>query len=424
MATTAHVSHLAYFAESTPGIGPADASAWASSGTLIRHRNDSLDPSSIKRSMLEDTRSRGMIFDQYPKVMGLENCELTFSLPLSGADAETAATSQVALTKLMTLLQSCLGGLSRGYSTTCTGGTATQPTLTSVTGVDEGVFLAFEDADAPDVLHVRRVTALSGSTATLDEALPFTPAASDPVHAVAVVYVDESSLVDAVAAGRTFSWHCKRGGPAAGGLNYELTGCANELAGIAIGRDSLAWADLRVQAASFDDPSQASDPTWASATVYGLAPAPIGPSAHVWLQDYGTTTANAMRVSEFAVEVGVPVSRVESVTEYTSGMQGTATYSTGPADTTVSMTIVPESSTYWSQLNAGTYKVCRFATRRAPGQNIGIHFSRCEIVEDPGYAAAGDVLGAKVMLRAHPDTANAAAATAALWRTKIAILLF
>ncbi|MBK6920420.1 MAG: hypothetical protein IPH07_23675 [Deltaproteobacteria bacterium] len=417
MTTSTKPSLLAFFQESTQGTGPANGAAWVSSGVRIRHVGDSVDVSGIEQAVVEDERSQEGIFDVEYSVKGLRNTSFPMSLYMTGSGATTAQDDTIAETPLMTVLEHALGGMHLSNSTVLAGGghTTTVINVDDATNIVEGCLIQVQDA-TDGTIAVRRVLDVSTLAVTLDEALPFTPADADVVPAMATFYVDETVLVDSSAGPTTLSWLIQKG-LAAALENFELNGCKSELKSIALTRGGLPTLSFDTMVASFDPPGTAPSPTWSSDPI-GNAPVSIGPDTVITYQTQGTTTINPIHVSEFSVEVGVPVVSVDTNTEVEDGMEGRQGYSTQPADTMITLNVVPFGSSAWTQFAADTFRRLRFYKRAAPGQVFAVHFSRCEI-KPPKRGAAGPVSSTQIMLRAHKDAANSGAANAQMWRSKI-----
>ena len=428
MATSKHPSELAFFTETTQGTGPADAAAWASDATRIRHISDSLETSGFKQTTADDLRSQEDVLSQEQKVLGIKGGnEFGFDMYLTGTGVTTNSGQQVASDALLTIMAHCLGGSERGYSTTATGGSSTTVALTSTTGVDEGVFLAIQDNTSPAAAHsgklyIRKVESLAGLTATLDEALPFAVAAGDIVHACHMYYIDESVLVDTTTGSRTFSWLISKGRIAAADReNWEAHGCKGILASLELSRNQPPKMSIRNMVASFETVEEAAEPTW-SGTPFGYAPTAIGPDTTVWLEDYGTTTSTQLHVAEFTLNPGVASTPIDTVTEKQTGMPGRAGYSLGLGDSTVDMLVYPLTQGDWTDFNNQQIKVCRIAKAGTVGKAWAISMPRCEIVETPHGEGVGDGLGHRLMLRALKNTDNASAGNASLWKSRFVIV--
>jgi len=423
MASTSHINQLGYFSESTIGTPPADAAAWVSSGTRVKIVKGSADISGVKRAWVANNNSITSINEKHQNVAGLRNCEASWEQYIHGTGSVTSDTSQVTAITLSNMLQDAWGGQNRTYSTTCTGGTATQPTVAADTGIDEGVFLAFEDQDDADRVHIRRVTAWSTPTVTLDEALPFTPANGDPVHACITIFIDRAALVDSSDGNyRTASYlfdNTKNTGHDED--LWELRGAKPELdlSNIAP-RADLPRIGFNAKAGSFAHESL-SAPSW-TGTPDGEAPLVTGVDTHVWLQDYGTTTQNSVQVWSFSPEVSVPIVPVDTVTALNVNMDGRHAYTTMPADIQVKLS-VPFQNAYKDDIEAGTFKVMRYARVAEAGKAWALHFSRMEYMTDPDPQDQTENRALELTLRAHEDTDNASAGDADLWKTPIALIL-
>lgn len=427
MTTSAFPSQLANFQEVTQGLGPASGAAWVTAagtialGARLRHIAESLAIDGVQQAVVEDERSQTTIFGKSIKVKGLRNVTFPFSIYWTGSGATTAAASQIAATAQSLLLQHALGGTHRSNSTLLTGGghTTTIINVTSATNLTPGCLIMVEDA-TDNTIAVRRILSIATLAVTLDEVLPFTPVDGDTVRGMLTSYIVESTLSDSSVGPTTMSWLVQKG-LAAALENWEFNGCKSELKSIDLSRGGLPVLKFETQAASFDPPQTAPSPTWAGATIHGNAPVAIGPDSIWTYQTYGTTTINAIHVTESSIDVGVPVVRVETNTEVDADMEGTQCYTTQPADTMISLGVVPMASAPWTDFAADTYKRLRFYKRAGNGQIICVHFSRCEIVEQPKRTVAGAASSIGLSLRAHPDLDNASASNADLWTSKILI---
>lgn len=417
MTTSIKPSQLAFFPEVTQGTGPANGAAWVAGGVRIRHIGDSFDVSGVEQQVVADERSQEGIFDEEYSVKGLRNTSFPFATYMTGSGIATAATTQIAITPLMTLLAHALGGIHRSNSTTLSGGGHTTSTINvaSATNIVHGCLIAVEDV-TDGTVAIRRVLDVNTLAVVLDEVLPFTPADTDLVHGMATIYVDETVLVDSSAGPTTFSWLGQKG-LAAALENWEFNGCKSELKSLALERGGLPLLTFDTMAASFDPPGTAPSPTWTSDPI-GNAPVSIGPDSVITYQTQGTTTINAVQVAKFAIEVGVPVVPVDTNTEVEDGMEGRQGYTTQPADTVISLDIVPFASTPWTHFAADSLRRLRFYKRAQEGQLFAVHFSRCEL-KPPKRGVAGQVSANSLTLRALKDATNSEATNQQMWRSKI-----
>lgn len=398
-------SELAYFQETTQGTPPADATAWESE-QRIRHIAESLDTSGFQQAVVEDVRSQVRRHAKNVKVKGLRNGEFPFHLYATGSGAATNDASQISQIDLGAVLDHCLGGESLNNTTdAATSGahTSTAIELTSNTNFAAGQLTAWEHPTTGEN-YVRRITDLTGDVITLDEALPQSAADDDVVNAMATYYIDPDVLEDSDGSGGpyTFSWFIRKGGVSSG-IEYVAKGCKSALQTINLTRGELPILEFVTMFASFDGPDDAPNPTWSS-TVDGFAPTAIGPTTNIFLQDYGTTTSVNIHAHEVTVEVGVPVSRIETLTEAQDNMEGTAGYSNPDADTLITIVLGPHAEDLIADFDADTFKVFRWTKRDSAGNLFCFMAPRCEVVEYPVPAEApGQVWGQRIVLRAHED---------------------
>lgn len=430
MSTSSFPSLLAYYVESTQGLAPASAAAWVTAagaiatGARMRHIGESLDVAGIQQAVVEDERSQVNIFGLNVKVKGLRNVTFPMKMYLTGMGAVTAPASQAVATAQSVLLTHCLGGSHRSNSTLLTAaGTTTVLNVTAATNIIPGCLIAVEDISAPGVINVRRVLSVAALAVTIDEALTFTPVAGDICHATITHYIDESVLVDSSVGPTTMSWLIQKGLPAAI-EGWVLRGCKTELKSIELERGGLPTMTFETQCAAFDGPQTAPSPTWSTTTIHGNAPVSIGPDSIWSYQTYGSTVTNNIHVSASTIDVGVPVVAIDTNTEVTDDMEGRQAYTTQPADTMCSLSVVPMATAPWTDFSADTFKRVRFFKRAAAGSGIAIHFSRCEFAEMPKRGVNGAVSSIDIALRAHPDLDNASATIPAMWVSKVLIAQF
>lgn len=407
-------SWLAFYQETTQGDPPAD---WDNDGTLVDHLE--ADPSSITQSLIEDATLNTRAKTKRLKIKGLKNVEgVKVGLNWHGSEVETTDTNQVTQTALAQILEHCMGGQQLGYSTTCTAGTAAIPVVASGTGIDEGVFLGFEDQDDPGRVHIRRVVSWNngGLAATLDQALPFTPANGDKVHACIMSYIDEDILEDSEAGPYTFSWRIEKGTEAV----WDLMGTKANLA-LQFPRNAPPRLDLTIMAATWRHESLTKE-TWTQ-TPAGKAPLAIGPGTQIFLQTYGTYTDNTYCTSSFAMEPGIAIMPIDTVvTHEGSNMEGRCGYTIGQADTTATIQIVPFDNDWETVLQNNTFKTLRYCQVAQAGKSWAVHFSRCEITETPKHGTFSNAQGVNIKFTAHEDLANSNASNAKLWRSNIILV--
>lgn len=424
MPTSAHYTQAAFFQETTSGTGPANAAAWVASGVRTAPLRGSFDPSGIGQEIVPDERARERINDSLPGQQGIDNPEFTIGYEFEISGSTVADTSAIAQTQQMQLLAHCMGGIQLGTSTTASGTHSTTTVeIDATTGADEGTYVAVQLSAytaAPTACHVRRITDLTGSVATVDQAFPNAPVDTDPVHAVAQVYVLESDLIDSSANDTTLSWLAQRG-PTGGTQNWEIVGSKAQLDTITLERGALAKFALTVFGGSSTDPDTAPSPAWTSEPTFenGVI---IGPDTQLFIEDYGTTTNTIIPCSSFSITPGLPVSRDETVTTTAAGLEGTACYTTRPEDMLIELSTT-WTADHWADFNSGTLKTIRLSTLRPAGQNIAFSFSRVEIVKVETLEN-GDALHVKLMCKALEDTLDTDAANEDLHRSRMSVLYY
>lgn len=409
-----HKSWCAFYPEVTQGAPPAD---WNADAFLIDHLE--ADPSSLVQSLIQDMTLNTRAKTKRSVIFGLKNVEgVKVAANWHGAEVETAANSQVAETALSKILKHCMGGQYRSYSTVTTGGTAAIPILSASTGVDEGVFLGFEDADDPGRVHIRRVVSWDGGTkaATLDQVLPFTPANNDKVHATIATYIDEDVLEDFETSQNTFSWRIEKGTEAV----WDVLGSAANMA-LSFPRNAPPRLDLTVMAATWRHVGLTKT-NWTQ-TPAGKAPLAVGPDTKIFLQDYGTYTDQTYCLSSYAMEPGINIIPVDTVvTAEGSNMEGRCTYTIGQADTTATVQLDPYAQDWEKALETRTFKTLRYSQVAQAGKAWAIHMSRVEITETPKWGAFSNAQGVNVKFTAHEDLENSNANNAKLWRSTIVLV--
>lgn len=406
MTTSPYPSSFALYQETTQGTPPADGTAWVSDGFRIRHVAESVDPSGLQQQVVEDMRSQTSIFALNRKVKGLRGVQQPVKVYATGSGVVTAGASQIASTRLMQVLEHTFGEMHRSNSTTLSGGGHTTQivNVASATNIVVGCLIAIADTGSAGLPVVRQVIAVNSLAITLDRVLPFTPADNDVVSAMATIVLDEAVLADSDGAGGpfTFSAHIQKG-LAAALENWQLHGGKFQANSIELPRGGLPTFDMTLFAASFIGPNDAPSPAW-TGTPSGNAPVSIGPNTEVHLGDFGSTAINNVHVSSCGISFGVPVVVVETVTEVDDLMEGVAGYATQPADTIITLGIVPMASDWWDDFDDDTFKVFHWSKRAAAGQIFTIMAPNCEVVSQPTRGSVGAVSNANVELRAFPNT--------------------
>jgi hypothetical protein len=385
---------ISIFEEVTPCTPPAD---WAASGTPIEFISINLDAVAQEQIVDPTAEARHFAVGNRQRRPGRRNGTHQLVVKQHGTGVVTADGDTVVQTYLGTLWKHCVGAVHLGTSHVITGGTATQPILDDVTGIVPGCMLAFQDTTSPTTQNLgmpvcRRVLAISTLTLTLSEALPWTPAAGDPVHAAITVYPHAHNLRDAVAAGGTLALYVREGDDES--LNTRLDGCVHsaKLEGLALG--SLPTLTMEGMHANWargtqDDLADIAD----LGEPEGQPQLSMGIDVSISIQEYGNTAINEIDAAAVTFETGVTRSRVETVTGKIHRFHGTATYTVAQGQTTMAITIAAHLSDYYEGMTAGTaYRI----TMTQPGSGAGagsgwcVHMPKARLVATPGK---GDVNG-------------------------------
>ena len=420
MSSDAFSEGAAFFQEVTQGTPPADGTAWNSDGRRLAIIAGTLDISQIVQASVEDERAQETIFGLNRKTKGLKNNQASLGTYGTGSGADTDAATQISETILMTLLEHELGGLHRSNQTVLAGGghTTTVVNVTANTNLALGCMVFIHDTST-GTQFLAMVVGIASLAITLDMACPFTPVDGDIMLATGTVYIDETVLVDSTAGPTTFSWLFQKGfigGPE----SWQVMGSKAQLDSIELSRGAQPRLMHTIMGASFVGPDDAPTPTW-SAGPEGVAPFAVGPTSECNLQDYGTTTYAEIHTNTVEIAPGVPVIRDETNTEVDDNMEGTYGYSTGPADTLITLNIAPWSDTHIDKWQADTYRFWRWFKKSSEGGLFGVHCPRVEIAQYPGRGVTGGIQSSQVVLRAHPNTTTVA--TTQLWRSKIKIAI-
>jgi hypothetical protein len=402
-----HSSIFAFYPEVTQGLAPADAAAWAADGQPIDHYE--ADVTEVKQELVQDTRMDTRPYDHATATMlkGLRNCAAKTSHPLHGSGVTTAGGAQISETRLMRLLKHCYGGIHRSNSTTITGGSATEPELTAVTNIIPGCLIGFEDTTSPTAEHsglvfVRQVKSIDTLTVTLDEALPFTPAATDKVHAIATIF-PSSDRIDMSDPVQTYSLLLQKH-PSDADKLWQLHACAGSLS-IKVERGQEPRYEIAWQAANFKHGADGglTAPTWGNNLSYGFAPLVVGRNTKVSIGEYDTTTASDVHVHQAEVMLGFPAIRVPGVVEVDDLVEGTKTYGANVLEKPgMTLTTLPHTDDWEVALQADTEYRVRLTQHAAPGKVWCFYMPRAQLGETPGPANVADRWGSKLKFNPRP----------------------
>lgn len=381
---------LSFFPETTVCTPPAD---WAANGTPVEFVSINLDGVQEEQIVDPTAESRHLAVGNRQRIRGRRNGTHSVVLKMHGTGVVTADAATVTQTALGTLWTHCLGAVHLGTSRVITGGSATAPELDSVTGLVPGCMLAFEDTTSPTAANdgfpvCRRVLSIALLVVTLSEALPWTPAAGDPVHACITVYPHAHNLRDAVAAAGTIQWYHRAGDHES--LNTQIEGAVHnaKLEGLSIG--GLPTLTMEGMHANWKRGTQdgLADITDLG-TPQGEPQLAMSLDVSLSIQEFGTTTINEIDAAAVTFDPGIVRTRVETVTGRTARFHGTATYTVAAGQTKMSITVAAHLSDWYEGMTAGTaYRITMTQPGSGGGAGSGwcVHLPKARLITTPGKA--------------------------------------
>ena len=424
------ISRAAYQFETAQAVNPG----WAGTENSIDHLVvgiDALKQFVAPNDVLHPSRARQ--FRHRAPILGTRNVEVPISFYLHGVGAVTAIDAQVAQTALMDLFVNGLGGVHRTYSRTITAAAdAHTITVSDVTGFEVGSAVAIEDTTSPTPFHtgkvfIREVVAIAADVLTLDEDLPFTPANGDICHGAGVGHTDEAVLTDSSgAAGRTMSWWFEKHD--ATNEIWELLGSRLELKLGAFSKNAPPTFEAMLKAPYFRHEDLVA-PTWTSVPE-GFAPRAIGLGTTLSIRKWSTllappTTIASIHGASVEVELGVPATPVETVTEAEQYMQGIAAWS---FDAAIEAGIKIQVGSYDQAWSLGLQEEALYSIRyqlNAPaGAAWSIEMPVCRLIEFPTRGEVGPVGGTMLAFKAiERDPDQGQGADSELSRSNIRVVL-
>lgn len=406
-----HEKRVSYFRETGVCEPPAD---WTTDGTAIEFV--SCDTSGIVQEHLDDPTAEARFFKvgTRRKIKGIRNCGASIVLKLHGTGVVTADTDTVVQTALGDMIEHCMGGLHLGVSTTFTGGTATIPIVDDVTGILPGSMIAAQDITSPTAANLgkvwaRRVLAVNVGTkaVTLSEALPFTPAATDPCHAAITGYLVASVLVDAVASAggpHTLCWYFAEGDTSAPtDLLWRVDGSVASMKLEGLGRGELPTMALEILGANFAHGGADGLTNVALGTPQGHAQLSMGLDVTLSIGVYGNTAINSVDANAVSFEPGYTRGPVNTTTERIHRFEGLATFTVIPGQTRMQCTLVGYSDDWYATLAAGgEYRITLTQPGMGSGAGAGwcLHMPRAQLVTTPPRADVDNVHGVELEFEA------------------------
>ena len=422
MTTNFAASRLTRAPETTAGIPPANAAAWAAL-TSIRHVAGSLDVSALEQSMIEDERSQLNISDDeamIPGIAGGGDIEVPCDHYMHGMAGQAPADgSPVTEDELSLVLEECFGGVALGTSDELVAAGAHSTTAIELTDtLPVGTWVGLDDADS--IVHLRRVESTAaggvGVVHQLHRALPFTPADASLARGCAVYYLDEDVLEDS-ANGPTTTSHLIEKGRGSQRETWELRGCKSYLKALKLARNELAVASVGTKVGSFTTPDASPVPTHTT-DPEGAAGSNVGPRTQVWIETRGTTTDTTVEVNGFELEPGMPCEPIPCITEDSTNMPGLYGYTLAKAPCTVAMTVIPYADSPMADFAARTEKSIQWERSAAAGSAWSVYMPRATHDKQPNTADASTVIGNALKFRAHYETGQ----TTAIARSRLQLI--
>lgn len=423
-----HEKSISFFEEVTPCVPPAD---FAADGTAIEFVSITID--GVKEELLVDptAEERAFAVGNRARVKGRRNGSFSIVLKQHGTGVVTADGDTVTQTYLGKMWAHCLGGVHLGTSHVITGGSATAPALDDVTGIVPGCMLAFEDTTSPTSQNdgfpvCRRVLSVAALVVNLSEALPWTPAAGDPVHGCITAYLSAHTLRDAVAAGGTLCWYVKLGDDV--DMQWRLDGCVHnaKLEGLSLG--GLPTLTLDGMNANFAHGAGDGLTDITSLGVpEGQPQLSMSLDMSVSIQEVGNTAVNEVDVNAITFDPGITRSKVETVTGRTFNFHGLATYSVTPGQTKMTMTLATFNTDWYDGLDLNKrYRI----TLTQPGAGAGagsgwcVHMPNARLVETPGRADVGDNHGVTLSFEASEASDTTGGSNVDLQKSRFVVAMF
>lgn len=405
-------SILATFPETTVCEPPAD---WAADGVAFEHL--AVDVSNVKQSLLADPtmETRAKAAGKRLKIKSTRNVDFSFRAKLHGIGAETAEDSQVGATYLSDLLAWGFGAQHRTYTREVTGSDNAY-TLTVgnglTTGFAVGCLVAVEDKTSPSAQYagkpiLRQVATVNAIThkITLTEALPFTPAAGDMIHATISIYVDEDVLQDAVRSGSLYTrnfYHRRIMGSNTQTI-YQLEGTVASVAVANLARGQLPELVFSCLSANFRHSGEDSLAAATFSSIEGEPQLSNGVDLLCWISDASGTTASMVDVRDAAFEPGITRTREETTTEALDRFDGMSTYSATFGDAKFTTTLAGYLPAWYASLEDGDEFRVTF-TQPGPGTGAGKGWGfvmpRAQLAATPTLAAGGTTFGASLEFHA------------------------
>lgn len=405
-----HRQTLAMYQETTACAPPA---SWSGDGTPIEFISIDVNP---KEALVADPTAERRILatGKRRRIRGVRNVDWSMVLKLHGRGAATVEDSQATDTYLTKILGWVCGGVHHSFTREVLSSTNAY-TLTVgedlTVGFVPGCLVAVEDTTSPTAqnagkLHFARVASVNVGTDTivLTEALPFTPAPGDVIHATSTVYVDETVLEDAIRNGaiHTMNWHHQRHNSGTEEI-WQLEGTVASFKPQNLNRGQLPQLALSCMSANFRFSGDDGLTFQSFPAAEGSAQLSQGLDVRCSIASTAATTRGAVDVNAADFEPGFTRVRVETSTEEVDRFDGMSTYSVAPGDTKMTMTVLPHASTWYAAIaDALSFRIMYYqpgpggSTGASAGKAWAICVPKSQIAATPSRVDVNEVHASQV----------------------------
>lgn len=415
--SAAVITEASFCNRDTAGLQPFD---WAADGAAVWLLAPDTSSLAVGRVANENMVPRPTYVHR--DIQTLRASEFSFGAYMHGSPVHAAAGDAATTTAypLAQLLRCALGGMHTGSCRQLSGGTTTAPTVASATGMAVGDWHFFRPAAAGSRGQLYRITAISGTTLTLDRELHFDPAAGDLAHAVIEFYLHPAALTRYTDPGhKTLAFVFAGDSP---DDTFEVRGVklAASVQAIEPGTPTrlqfagraTSWARLE-SAPTFGSPAGEAGSVPSVADTTHLLVAPVGqPLAPLDEHSRGAITPN----------LGVTHEPIPSAT----GVEGVAGYRATGFDAVSLALTVPFDPAWLTADAAGTEHHLLLQVGDTLGAlPWGLYVPQGEIKATPSRATEGGLAGLALMFRGRENaTASSLEGDAlARWRSPITLLV-
>lgn len=355
---------------------------------------DSLDPQFAVQSRIEGRKD----------VLGKRSATLQFTMNLAPTGTAADDGNSAVQGALGLILKAVMGGQKLGTGTTFTGGTATQPTVTSAAGFEAGAAIGWVNGNG--VLEVREIESISSGTITLKLGFSAAPSNGEDAIAAATYYLTENpseSLQFLVEGVESQDRWLLLGGQCVGGMTLNLDPSG---ASIPTVQFSLTFADYKTSSETAG--SITGTLSAASYSNYEPIVGHVGELRCVTVGAATLTTSSVVHCSALAFTPKIAYVPVPSP----SGTNGIYRWRAGRANPPAEGTFTTffEDLTYWTARDNRTDKAIFYTMGTTAGEALLISEPTVQI-KNPQRAAADEIAGQTISFSGRRDTDVGASTT-------------